>query len=260
MRRLISDPRGNRWDENNRRVRTPIELTALPEEVVGLIAQHMIYPMLLKWMATCKTMNHHCWNTWRGQALLLTKSHFGTEENYKAVFDKWVTRRMWNPSVPGSDWLDAGVHIVHRYLEARPGQNPLDEWVDRTDRARTVMDYARHVYATEYNDRLDDPRSTRDWTHEQLMKKLSAVHMDLQVLFLLPKTGLTFKKALERRILMCCIRYKEKVVTHGPTNFFLSGPPHPDDEELDEPEVQQVAGPDPQVIVAQAQALFAPLP
>ena len=114
LKRLKEDPRGTRWDEENQCVRTPMQLTELPEEVVGLVAQHMIYPVLLKWMATCRTMNGHCWNTWRGQALLLTKPEFGTEANYKLVFDKWVTNRMWDKT---ADWLDAGVHIVHRYLQ-----------------------------------------------------------------------------------------------------------------------------------------------
>lgn len=258
LKRLRQDPRGNRWDDENQCMRKPMELIDLPEEIVGLIAQHMVYPVLLVWMATCKTMNRHCWNTWRGQALLLTKLQFGTQTNFEAIFNKWVTRRMWEPPVPGTDWLDAGVHIVHRYLEPRKHQPANDEAWDRTERAIQVMKHATKVYADEYNGALGDPFVNRIAVHKQLMKKLSAVHMDLQVQFLLPRTGLNFKKVLERTIVHQRVHWAHKSVAYSKHPYFLDGVwDHEDDDEPPGTEPEQVdANLDPQLVQAQVAQIF----
>lgn len=165
-----------RWDDKTQAVCKPRGLFQLPDELIGHIAQHMDYAALTKWMMTCRTMHAHCFNTWRGQALLLRTCKWGTPENYRAVFERHVV----NKGLP----IEPGVHIVYSYCSKHRTIHPSDpeygelntgtkvrDWPSRLERAQVVLHNAKNVYM--------EMAATK--TSAGVLKVLSAIHMPLQV-------------------------------------------------------------------------------
>ena len=178
----------------------PLRLMDLDADLLFHVASHCTYPMLLKWMQTCETMKTLGLDTWRGQARLLSTAAFGTNENYARVFNRYVSKRLWDD---GADWLDAGVHIVYCYVTPR-GPDPMQTSIailppryemgpaELINRYRFVMAHALELY------RIERAKLADADARDKLLRRLSGIHSVFQAAFLLPRTSFPFKKALKR--------------------------------------------------------------
>ena len=199
-----------------------MKLLSLPHEIIDYMVKRMDYTTLLALMKTCRHFNQHCWNTWRGQALLLGKPSFRTEANYAAAFKQYVVQRLWDKA-SHADVVDAGVNIVYAYLKTRPYDHPGFER-SRMERARVILKNATNVFRDELAGFDDAERK------ERLTRLLSAIHMFVQANITLPLTGKTFRQVLNRMLDGYGVSFymdDKAIVETGP--YLAYGPPHPDD-------------------------------
>lgn len=268
-----------RWNEAKKQYKRPqhLYLMQMPEEILFTIASHCTYPMLLKWMQTCKLMKTHGLDTWRGQARLLTSKAFGTEENYAVVFDRYVTKRLW---ADDADWLDAGVHIVYSYMICIGDRGcPMETNItnhhphhelrpaEMLERYRFIMKHAEAVFGAEWeryerNKRFihcNNPDENDPYFHNRLLKRLSGIHSSFQAYFLLAHTGYNFKNALDRMMEGYCIPWSEQYkhrYSQGWGHFVDGNVKETDQLPETAPEPVEPPGPDPAPIQQQMAALF----
>lgn len=249
--------KSGRWDEQNQCARLPLRLLQLPEEIIGLVAAHMNYQVLIKWLMTCKTFNRYCWNTWRGQALLLRTPSFGTNWNFCHVFKQHVGRHFDSYRDCNEDLVEVGLNVIYNYCLLRTSTRDVatvraGELVDRMNRVRNVMENAREWYKqqgfTDYGHWTDrgwyppahpskkeieycgyDHAYTGKYSID-FMCLLSAMHAPIQVEWLLPKTGLKFKQAIGRTMRGYCVPWTGSYAKWYAGTHFIDGDYHEADE------------------------------
>ena len=197
------------------RVKTDL-LLDLPTEMVSMIVAHMKWPELINCMASCKTLNTHCWNSWRCQSILLKQPNFATVEKFQTVFERYVF--IWDV-----ECIEIGINIVHNYTKLRRKKQEFifaSEVKDRAQRVRDVLYNAANFYERERS-KIELRR------HADLERRLSAIHTPVQAEFLLPNTGLTFRQTLHRIIGGYWVKYKE--YNDSRTSCFINGKQPTDD-------------------------------